>query len=104
MENLFFEAFLYIAVFCFLCCFCHDPNRKEALQYQPIDLSPIWEDAPDDLPELDGMNSRQLRLLASTLKLPGYSRILRERKTEGLRQSLKEYLKANGERSLNYNF
>jgi hypothetical protein len=136
MENLLFEAFLYIATICFICCIRYNPQPAAAHEYKPIDLSPIWdaqeqEIIPDPwtlpispcqsvqgspvnviptptqqyllgkkrksqpLPNLNRMNTRQLRQLAQELKIPAYSRILRLRKTAGLREAIRQHLAAS---------
>ncbi|MCU0532914.1 MAG: hypothetical protein MUD14_03335 [Hydrococcus sp. Prado102] len=132
MENIFFEAFLYMATICFICCIRYNPQTAAAHEYKPIDLSPIWdaqeqEIIPDPwtlsinsdksatlspvnvtpipnllekkqksqpMPNLNRMNTRQLRQLAQSLKIPAYSRILRHRKTAGLREAIRQYLAA----------
>jgi hypothetical protein len=43
MENLLFEAFLYIATICFICCIRYNPQPATANEYELIDLSPIWD-------------------------------------------------------------
>lgn len=132
MENIFFEAFLYMATICFICCISYNPQTAAANEYKPIDISPIWdtdeqEIIPDPwtlpiipdksvtlspvnvtptqnlvgkkqksqpMPNLNRMNTRQLRQLAQELKIPAYSRILRHRKTAGLREAIRQYLAA----------
>jgi hypothetical protein len=133
MENLLFEAFLYIATICFICCIRYTPQSAAANEYKLIDLSPIWdaheqEIVPDPwtlpispgqsitlspvnvtptqdllgkkrksqpLPNLNRMNTRQLRQLAQSLKIPAYSRILRHSKTAGLREAIRQHLAAS---------
>jgi hypothetical protein len=132
MENIFFEAFLYMATICFICCIRYNPQPAAVNEYKLIDLSPIWDadeeqTIPDpwtlpinpcqsitlspvnvtptqDLllrpqksqprPNLNRMNTRQLRQLAQELKIPAYSRILRHSKTAGLREAIHQYLVA----------
>jgi hypothetical protein len=130
MENIFFEAFLYMATICFICCIRYNPQPTPANEYKSIDLNPIWDaqeqqTIPDPrmlpisscrsvilspvnitstqnllgkkqksqpMPNLNRMNTRQLRQLAQELKIPAYSRILRLRKTAGLREAIRQYL------------
>lgn len=98
METIIFNTFLYITVFCFICCLRYNSNTASINEYNKIDLSPIWESQPSCVQfahvNVDDLNSRQLRSLASEIKLSGYSRILRERKTEGLRKAIREHLQA----------
>jgi hypothetical protein len=115
MENLLFELLVYVTVICFICCFQYRPYASASVpDYQPIDLSPIWDSDPDYQPidlspiwdsdpdestvlidpiQVKTMTSRELRSLASDIQLSGYSRILREQKTEGLRQAILEKIR-----------
>lgn len=72
----------------------------QSVQGSPVNVTPTQDllgkkRKSQPLPNLNRMNTRQLRQLAQELKIPAYSRILRKSKTAGLREAIRQHLAAS---------